>query len=475
MIDIEKEILAMSEEAKDLPETMNMDRIRRRAKKRKRIHTIGVVGKSFAGVLVTLFLALFIAVNSSVAVARAFSDVPVIGTLSRNLVVRSDIKKAMRHNKDLVAAFEEEGLIPVNMADSGQTGQMTITVDSYYADELDLILCLKLDTDRAHGNTYFYMRDVQIIDLNTGESVYQETHCSMDYFDTVGKLQFTEFFWDNPCTDFEVRFNVWGPSDEMPEEDVAIDSFRFEFHDVDPSPAVHIPLDETFTACGMTFHFTGLQASGSMTKVFYDCPKGENITFFNFDLYITDETGKVISDEFQSFGSRMTGYDYYDETGKRYMCEILPSIFYDDCDSVTIHLSTVFCATHDPRFLRIDPESRTGSFDGKVFPIEVCDSSTTYSDYGLPPMSYYDTLEEKVFFVVPYDEEMPEFNGTITPLEGGAPICDGNVFPVTTINGEKYLVIEYYYATYDEDGCYYFVQQDDSETLRVNKSFSVDL
>ena len=62
MIDIEKEILAMSEEAKDLPETMNMDRIRRRAKKRKRIHTIGVIGKSLAGVLVTMFLALFIAV-----------------------------------------------------------------------------------------------------------------------------------------------------------------------------------------------------------------------------------------------------------------------------------------------------------------------------------------------------------------------------------------------------------------------------
>ena len=57
MIDIEKEILAMSEEAKDLPETMNMDRIRRRAKKRKRIHTIGVIGKSLAGVLVTMFLA----------------------------------------------------------------------------------------------------------------------------------------------------------------------------------------------------------------------------------------------------------------------------------------------------------------------------------------------------------------------------------------------------------------------------------
>ena len=71
MIDIEKEILELTSEAKELPETMNMDRIRRRAKKRKRIHTFAVVGRSLAGVLVTMFLALFIAVNSSVSVARA--------------------------------------------------------------------------------------------------------------------------------------------------------------------------------------------------------------------------------------------------------------------------------------------------------------------------------------------------------------------------------------------------------------------
>lgn len=475
MIDIEKEILAMSAEAKDLPETMNMDRIRRRAKKRKRIHTIGVVGKTFAGVLVTLFLALFIAVNSSVAVARAFSDVPVIGTLSRNLVVRSDIKKAMRHNKNLAAAFEEEGLTPFDVADSGSTGQMTVTVDSFYADELDLILCLKLDTELDPDNSHFYMKNIQIIDLNTEENVYQDTFCSMDYFDTVGKLQFTEFFWDHPCTDFEVRFGLWRPFDDVPEEDAVIDSFRFEFHDVEPSPAVHIPIDETFTACGMTFHFTELQASGSMTKVFYDYPEGENVTFHTFDLYITDENGNVISDEFQAFGSRMTGYDFFDENGKKRKCEILPSIFYDDCDSVSIHLSTVFCTTHDPRFLKIDPESRTGTFEEKTFPIEVYDQSATYPDFGLPAKPYYDTLDEKIFFVVPYDEEMPEFNGTITPLEGGEPICDDNVFPVATINGKKYLVIEYYYGTYDEDGCYYFVQQDDSETLRVNKSFSVDM
>ncbi|MBP5417911.1 MAG: hypothetical protein J6Y58_10375 [Clostridiales bacterium] len=475
MIDIEKEILELTSEAKELPETMNMDRIRRRAKKRKRIHTFAVVGRSLAGVLVTMFLALFIAVNSSVSVARAFSDVPVIGTLSRNLVVRSDIKKALKHNKNLAAAFEEEGLTPVDMVDSGATGQMTVTVDSFYADELDLILCLKLDTKLDPDNSYFYMRDIQIIDLNTGDNVYQDTHCSMDYFDTIGKLQFTEFFWDRPCTDFEVRFNLWRPFDEVPYEDAVIDSFRFEFHDVEPSAAIHIPIDETFTAYGMNFHFTEIQAAGSMTKVFYDYPEGENITFHTFDLYITDENGNVISDEFQAFGSRMTGYDFFDENGKQHNCEILPSIFYDDCDSVSIHISTVFCTTHDPRFLKIDPENRTGTFEGKTFPIEVCDSSTTYSDYGLPSMPYYDTLEEKVFFVVPYDEEMPEFDGTIMPLTGGAPQCDGNVFPVATINGEKYLVIEYYKYNYDEDGCYYFVQQDDSETLRVNKSFKVNL
>ena len=56
MIDIEKEILALTEEAQDLPDTMNIDRIRKKTKKRKRIHTIGVIGKSMAGVLVTMFL-----------------------------------------------------------------------------------------------------------------------------------------------------------------------------------------------------------------------------------------------------------------------------------------------------------------------------------------------------------------------------------------------------------------------------------
>ena len=212
MIDIEKEILALTEEAQDLPDTMNIDRIRKKTKKRKRIHTIGVIGKSMAGVLVTMFLALFIAVNSSVSVARAFSDAPVIGPLSQRLVVRSDIKKAMRHNKNLAGVFEEDALIPVEMEDSGTTGQMKCTVDSFYADELALVLCLKLDTKlETSSNSYFYMTEIRVIDLNTGEDLYENTFCSMDYFDMVGKFQFTELYWKRPCTDFKVQFNVSDP------------------------------------------------------------------------------------------------------------------------------------------------------------------------------------------------------------------------------------------------------------------------
>ena len=43
------------------------------------------------------------------------------------------------------------------------------------------------------------------------------------------------------------------------------------------------------------------------------------------------------------------------------------------------------------------------------------------------------------------------------------------------IDGKEYLVIEYYKYTYDLDGCYYFVQEDDSEFLRANESFDVDI
>ncbi|MBR5425640.1 MAG: hypothetical protein IK106_03890 [Clostridiales bacterium] len=476
MIDIEKEILALTEEAQDLPDTMNIDRIRKKTKKRKRIHTIGVIGKSMAGVLVTMFLALFIAVNSSVSVARAFSDAPVIGPLSQRLVVRSEIKKAMRHNKNLAGVFEEDALIPVEMEDSGTTGQMKCTVDSFYADELALVLCLKLDTKlETSSDSYFYMTEIRVIDLNTGEDLYENTFCSMDYFDMVGKFQFTELYWKRPCTDFKVQFNVSDPQADSYDM-VPIDSFSFEFHDVEPAPAIHIPLDETITACGLTYHFTEIQAAGSMTKVFYEWPYGENMKFYTSDLYITDQDGNIISDEFQAYGSRMTGYDYMDETtGKKMQCDILPSISYEDPDSITIHISQVFCSSYDPRFLKIDPENKTGTFEGRTFPIEIYDNSATYSDFGAPSMPYYDSLDEKIFVVVPYEDDMPEFNGTICLLAGEGPNCDGNTFPTTMIDGKEYLVIEYYKYTYDLDGCYYFVQEDDSEFLRANESFDVDI
>ena len=247
-------------------------------------------------------------------------------------------------------------------------------------------------------------------------------------------------------------------------------------YDVDPAPAIHIPLDETITACGLTYHFTEIQAAGSMTKVFYEWPYGENMKFYTSDLYITDQDGNIISDEFQAYGSRMTGYDYMDETtGKKMQCDILPSISYEDPDSITIHISQVFCSSYDPRFLKIDPENKTGTFEGRTFPIEIYDNSATYSDFGAPSMPYYDSLDEKIFVVVPYEDDMPEFNGTICLLAGEGPNCDGNTFPTTMIGGKEYLVIEYYKYTYDLDGCYYFVQEDDSEFLRANKSFDVDI
>ena len=487
---LENEIQNLAKEAFELPEKMNIDRIRKVTKRRKMIHNVAVVGRTLLVLFATLFLSLFIGVNTSTSFARACADMPIIGDLSQSMVVRSEIRSAIRHNKNVQEYIQAGGLHEYHQVQGGSNSQIRCTVDSYLADSLAFSFLLKVDTSiDLLPEDQFSLSNLRLIDLDTNEEeaidldskeekvIYCPATSGTD-IKAPGKLQLVQTYWEKPHRNFAVAFEIddtFGKSRRIKE------SFRFEFKNVDISPVKHYPVDQTIEFEDKQIHISDLLVSETTTLVAIEQPNWDGYIFKGIDLFITDENGNTISDPGLNNGILNEGYQVQDENGKTYTYIIMPTIFYKNVQKVKLQITAICYTCYDNRILTVYPHKNIATIGDETIPIEVYGSDHSYGDFGLSDYTRKDAPKEgTMLFVIPYDAQLPLYNYVCSQTQNGLELLKEEHFgyPTTKIGGKEYLIIKVsreYEETLGQDPIYRFVSNGDSETSRLIAAVEVDL
>ncbi|MBO4927878.1 MAG: hypothetical protein J5379_06485 [Clostridiales bacterium] len=461
-MDIEKELRNLSQEARELPPQLNMERIVRKTKRRKTIHTISFAGRSVLSVAAGLFILLFIGVNSSVSIARAFTEMPLIGGLSESLVIRRDIRQVIRNREDIGEVIGAGGLHEVSMTKEGKNSDLSFTIDSYLADESSFSAFVRLDGELPSDFAYLEITNISINDTDRVKPV--EYYNSGMYKDIrIGELQFMQFFWERPSTDFVIGFDiiVYRFNSEPLEE-----SFNFKFEDVEIPEAKYVPINQIFNLEGYEILFTEMIIAQSSTKIIYEDPSIYGIDFYGFDIYLTDSDGHVLSDA--------TEYNSYSfmEGRKNYTCVILPTVYYKETEDIQINIAGASFSRYDERILSVNIRHKMASFDGRTIPVEVYERST-YEDFGLPADPDLYGIESIVIFV-PYDDSMPFFNAPYEIFDDMNIYKNKYDYPITTIDGQDYMVIQCP-VYFESNDVYHFVAISDSKKARYRTTIDVDI
>ncbi|MBP5491975.1 MAG: hypothetical protein J6Y08_03950 [Clostridiales bacterium] len=456
-MNIEERLQALASETKEMPQEMNMDRIKRRVKRRSTIRVIGTVAKVAATIFVAFSAALAIGVNSSVVFAKTVSDIPIIGNYSRLMIVRPDIKEAILEHQDLEDPINNGRLNEVSLVAPGQNTDLTLTFDSFLADEIALSGFFKLDGIFGDEG-YYELGNFVLTDLDSGEvlDIIEE----LRFFENNGKLYLDRFYWNHPAEnvsmDFDLIMTKFGTYTHS-----VIESYHFELHDIDITPARHIKLDRDVNVEGYDVHLLELLISESGTIITYDIPSDFQLDVLSF--VIRDLDGNELS-------KGLPGVCEYNYMDIRH--HILSSFYYADVSTIKICVENAYCSFSDLEYVRIDPGTQVATFQGREIPIEVHSSGASYADYGLPKNEYLDSTSS-VLFLIPSDG-LPKLNSVYHPVTSTYSYCCE--YPQVTIDNIDYFVIQCpTFFVNDPDGCYYFLRGTAPADYPQNEEFEVDL
>ncbi|MBO4688781.1 MAG: DUF4179 domain-containing protein [Clostridiales bacterium] len=457
-MNIEERLQALSAETKSLPAQMNTERITRRVKRRKMVRDIGIIGKIAAALFIVFTVSIGIGVNSSVVFAKTVTEFPIIGSYSQLLIVRPEIKKALNEHDDLEEPINNGRLHEVSISVPGKNSPITLTLDSFLADEIALTGFFKLegitDTDG-----YYALGKMRITDLRSGEqlTVIEE----LRPFDSDGDLYMNRYFWNHPAMNIALDFDLEIVSDDYTHRSV-IETYHIELQNIDINPALHIPLDETALVEGHAVHLDELLVSENGTVITYDQPEDFQLSVLN--LEITDPTGEMV------VSRSLPGICEFEENGV--MHHILSSFYYQDIDTVKIQVISAYCSFFYDEYVRIDPASQTATFHGENIPIRAYSSHASYADFGLPKNDYLDSIDTMLFLIP--SENIPDLTSAYFPVTNEMSYVGS--YPHVAIDDTEYLVIQCpTYFVNDADQYYYFIQGTEPTTYPVENSYEVTI
>ena len=459
-MNIEERLQALVAEAKEMPEQMNMERIRRRTKRRSMIRVIGTIGKVAAALFVVFSVSLGIGVNSSVVFAKTVADIPVIGSYSQLLIVRPDIKEALldQDHEDLEGPISNGRLNEVHISTPGENTDLTLTLDSFLADEIAFTGFFKLDgvfSDKG----YYALGNMRITDLDSGE----ELNIIEEYriFENNDKFYLNRFYWDRPAShialDFDLTMTSYGEY-----TGIVLEHYHIELSGIDITPANHFVLDRDVSVEGHDVHLNELLISESGTIVTYEIPN--DFQLLALEIQIRDKEKNILSES-------LPGIAEFANPEGTTRSHILSSFYFTEVDTVEVYVESAFCSFCDYEFVRIDTEAKTATYQGNVIPIGVF-YGKSYSDYGLPDIDFSDP-RNTVLFQIPSDG-LPDLNSVAFPDTGSCSF--DQEYPHVVIDNTDYIIIQcptYFFNS--SDFCYYFTNGTESETYPVGSGFEIDI
>lgn len=488
-MNIEKLLDELGQDLQNAPVEMDKPAMRKSMTRKRTLHRIGVAGRTVGIALASLFLVLFVGVNTSVKFARAASDVPVIGKLSNAMIVSDDIGEALVDHEDLEKAIEAGHLMDIGITLSGTNSPVKITLSSAMVDDHMFTAFIKLDTERkAEG--FYTIQNAKITDMDTGEVI--KIVEDLNAFDVIGENTIFRYAWNKGHTNFIYEFDL---VDELTDFTgwTVLDSFRFEIRNAEYEECRCIPIDQTITFEGFDFHFSEIRISETGTKVIFEIPKDKKLSFGGLGIVIEDEDGNILA---SPVPNSAYGYEYEGDDGKTYTIHLLSSFYYEDVSKIRLRITDIFCAIFEDDVLTIDKGTDTATFRGETFPIKVYyGDETSNTDLGLSAEydEYFSWEREFVYyFLVPVKEDMPAFNAQ-KHLAPNWLTAVSYEYPRTTIDGQEYIVIqavcwdadgwidvpwdgngrEWHLRDFENDCEYYFVHGRDYETYELDTVFEL--
>ena len=479
-MNIENLLNEIGQDLQNAPAEMNKSAMRKSMTRRRTIHRVGLAGKTVGATLASLFLVLFVGVNTSTGFARAASDLPVIGNISSAIVVRDDIKEALKGHEDLEKPIDAGLLLDVDNPVSGTNSTYDLTLNSVLVDDHMLTAFIKLDTERkAEG--FYTIQNAKVTNLDTGE----EIKITADYcaFEKLGKYTLFRYAWSECCTNFTFDFDLVDELDDCTDWTV-LESYHFEIRGAKQPETRHFPIDQTLTFEGYDFHFVELQISETGTKIIYEAPQDKTFSYGALGMVIEDENGNILA---KPVSGSMLDYVYEGDDGKTYNVYVLPSIYFEDISKIRIHITDCFCALFDDEVLTIDKGTDTATFRGETFPVTVYyGDEISNTDLGLSAEydEHYSWEREYVYyFLVPAKDDMPVFNAERHESPNWLTAYTYE-YPRTTIDGQEYIVFQavcwdadewqelyfeineddWHLREFDNNAKYYFVHGSDYET-----------
>ena len=364
---------------------------------------------------------------------------------------RDEIIRALGERTALIPAIDNGRLHEVKNVKGGINSPFTLTFDSYMADPLCFCYFMKID-GTIYPDDSFRISNCKMTNADTGEEIYIVHDYA--YFPASGELAIGQVFWENTCPNFDMDFDL---IDLLPDyTEIYVESYHFEFRDVEYTPAKVFELDQNFAVGNQVLHFRELRVSENCTEVVFD--DVPNSYIHSVDLCINDEYGEMIS---YPVAYTISGFMWPDDNDQFVWVNNLPSIYYSGVEDFSLYVMTCFGAFSDGQYLKIDPRTSTAEFGGRTFDVQIYTGHPSYADFGLPANDYMDSLDSPIFLVPSLG--LPEINSTYdNQLKRFS--YNGEDYPHVVIDNIDYIAIQCpdFFAD-EEDGCYYFIHGSDNE------------
>ncbi|MBP5491976.1 MAG: hypothetical protein J6Y08_03955 [Clostridiales bacterium] len=374
---------------------------------------------------------------------------------------RPELREALNYHTDLIATINNGRLHEVDIVKEGEDSSFTLTLDSYLADPLAFCYFATLEGD-FESDVSYYLQDCTITNADTGEELYIVDDPAN--FEKSGELSYGQIYWENACSNFDIDVSLVKCYEDYTER--VLEDYHFEFRDVDLTPVKTFTLDRDLAVGDQTLHLRELIVGETCTQIRFDDIPYSSI--HNVDMKILDANGEELA---TAVPYTYCGYSIPIAENDLLHVNVLASFYYSGKDDFSLYVTTCYAAFSDGKYIKIDSKNETAEYDGRTLDI-IYRKHGSYSDYGLPACEYYDGLRSPIFLVPA--EGLPVFNSTYDVIYDSFSY-NGEDYPLVTIDGVEYIVIQCPDFFSDSDGCFYFIRGGEHEYYDIYEKIDLKL
>lgn len=260
------EMNQLIDEITTIPQTLEMNRIKTKTKRRARIHYAMVTLRGFAIALIAFMGTLVVGVNTSPAFASYIMQIPILRELGKSVLLDKGVEEAVENG------FGTE----VDWICKGD--RYPLYVDYVAADDTALVLFFHTDDDG--GKTEFSM-SADVFDGETGESI--ATTYYLPRYSSDGKDAILRIDWDQYYE--KVRMEL------QAEYDDGIETYSLEFDTPEKSEAKIYTPNETFSAGQAEYRISEVRIYPLSTEIDMEYINPEEVETLWMSMTIYDEAG----------------------------------------------------------------------------------------------------------------------------------------------------------------------------------------